>query len=78
MILMVAVVLFGAPDPMDVHAGDFLDLNPAEAQSSAEETCRLEDWHSAASEQNRAGADRQQTDHMKAPAKMLPAGASED
>ncbi len=35
---------------MDIHAGDFLDLNPGEALNSAAEAYHLEDWHTAATE----------------------------
>jgi len=50
MIFLAAVVLLGTPDPMDIHAGDFLDLNPREALNSAADAYLLEDWHTAAAE----------------------------
>ncbi|MCK5132290.1 MAG: hypothetical protein KAR40_09095 [Candidatus Sabulitectum sp.] len=50
MIFLAAVVLLGMPDPMDIHAGDFLDLSPREALNSGAEAYRLEDWHTAAAE----------------------------
>ncbi len=49
MILIAVFILLGAQDPMDIHAGDFLDLSPEEALNSAEEAYRIEDWYTAAS-----------------------------
>ncbi|MCK5786109.1 MAG: hypothetical protein KAH54_06090 [Candidatus Sabulitectum sp.] len=50
MIFLVVFALLGAPDPMDIHAGDFLDLDSREAVNSAGEAYQLEDWHKAAGE----------------------------
>lgn len=50
MIFLALIVLLSTPDPMDIHAGDFLDLSPREAMNSATEAYQLHDWHTAAAE----------------------------
>ncbi len=48
MIFLAMAVLFGSPDPMDIHAGDFLDRNPSEFLKAANEAYQMEDWQTAA------------------------------
>jgi phospholipase/carboxylesterase len=50
MIFLAAAVLLGALDPMDIHSGDFLDLSPREALTSADEEYRQQNWLAAVSE----------------------------
>ncbi len=50
MIFFVILALLGSPDPMDIHAGDFLDQNPAGALNLATEAYQNSDWHEAATQ----------------------------
>ena len=50
MIFLALIALLGSPDPMDVHAGDFLDLSPGESLLLAAEAYRNGDWYQAAAE----------------------------
>jgi len=50
MIFLAAVLLFSSLDPMNVHAGDFLDRNPREALNSANEAYQAGDYLGAATE----------------------------
>ncbi len=50
MIFLAMIALLGAPDPMDIHAGDFLDLSPREFLVSAAEAYGNGEWYQAATE----------------------------
>ncbi len=50
MLFLALTVLFSTPDPMDIHAGDFLDQNPREALNSANEAYQAGDYLIAATE----------------------------
>lgn len=50
MLFLALTVLFSSPDPMDIHAGDFLDLTTGDAITAAAEAYRLQDWSTAATE----------------------------
>jgi phospholipase/carboxylesterase len=50
MVFLALAILYSSPDPMNIHAGDFLDRDPGESLTAALEACQEEDWNAAAQE----------------------------
>lgn len=48
MMFFLILTLLGSPDPMDFHAGDFLDQNPNEALNLAADAYQNGEWYEAA------------------------------
>lgn len=48
MLIFAVLCLLGVPDPMDIHAGDFLDESPEESLNAAAAAYAEGDWNTAA------------------------------